>query len=86
MTPTYLAIISIVIGISPLFIAMLGALLAGLLGCEQKGGGITKCYFCGKDVGNILYGMMMMHWLLIFTGGVAVWGVIAAAIWAYWPW
>ncbi|MBU1310112.1 hypothetical protein MN202_05315 [Rheinheimera muenzenbergensis] len=86
MTPTRLAVISIAIGISPLLIALLGALLAGLLGCEQEGGGISECYFCGKDVSDILYGMMMMHWLVIITGGITVWGLAASAVWAYWPW
>lgn len=83
MTPTRLAIISIVIGLTPLLIAMLGSLLASLLGCEQKGGGISQCYFCGKDIGGILYGMMMMHWLVIITGGIAVFGVTASLLWAY---
>jgi hypothetical protein len=83
MTPTRLAIISIVIGLSPLLIALLGSLLASLLGCEQKGGSVSQCYFCGKDIGNILYGMMMMHWLVIITGGIAVFGVTGSLLWAY---
>lgn len=83
MTPTRLAIISIIIGISPLLIALLGSILTSALGCEQKGGGISQCYFCGKDVGGILYGMMMMHWLMIFTGGFAIFGIIASLLWAY---
>ncbi|MCS6177989.1 carboxypeptidase-like regulatory domain-containing protein [Shewanella baltica] len=83
MTPTQLAIISILIGISPLLIALLGSLLARLLGCEQKGGGVSKCYFCGKDIGGILYGMMMMHWLVIITGGIAIFGITASLLWTY---
>jgi hypothetical protein len=83
MTPTRLAVISIVVGLSPLLIALLGSVTASLLGCEQKGGGISQCYFCGKDIGGILYGMMMMHWLLIITGGIAVFGVTASLLWAY---
>ncbi|WP_166836339.1 DUF6795 domain-containing protein [Rheinheimera pleomorphica] len=83
MTPTRLAIFSIVIGVSPLLIALLGSALASMLGCEQKGGGVSQCYFCGKDIGDILYGMMMMHWLVIITGGIAVFGVIASVLWAY---
>lgn len=86
MTPTRLAVISIVIGVLPLLIALLGSVMASLLGCEQNGGGISQCYFCGKDIGSLLYGMMMMHWLVIITGGIAVWGVLASVIWAYWPW
>lgn len=83
MTPTRLAIISIAIGLSPLLIALLGSLIAGLLGCEQKNGDISRCYFCGKDIGGILYGMMMMHWLVMITGGIAVFGIIASLLWAY---
>lgn len=83
MTPVRLAVISIVLGLLPLAIAFIGAMLAEILGGTQKGGGVSQCYLFGKDISGILYGMMTMHWLVIFTGGIAVFGVIASVIWAY---
>ncbi|MBP7547295.1 MAG: carboxypeptidase regulatory-like domain-containing protein [Corallincola sp.] len=83
MTPTYLAIISVIVGISPLLIALLGSQLADLLDCEHEGGTVRRCYFCGRDVSSILYGMMMMHWLMLFTPGIAMYGIIASLLWAY---
>lgn len=83
MTPLRLALISIIIGASPVLIALLGSLLANVLNCEQKSGGVSSCYVFGKDISGVLYAMMMAHWLFIFTGGIAVFGIIASLLWAY---
>ncbi|WP_341503448.1 hypothetical protein [Gallaecimonas sp. GXIMD4217] len=81
MTPAKLAIWSVVIGCFPLFLSLLGVLLAKLLKCNVSAAGADKCLVLGYDVGNLLYTLMMMHWLFLITGGITVLGLVGAGIW-----
>ena len=84
MTPGRLAILSVVIGVFPLAIAALGSLIAHLKGCPLNEAAAEPCYCCGIDISRLLYAMFMCFWLTIFTGGIAVLGLLASALWAFW--
>ncbi|MGD8782901.1 MAG: hypothetical protein PVG75_00610 [Thioalkalispiraceae bacterium] len=83
MTPLKLAILSIVIGIFPFCIMLLGIGWAKLMGCEVSAAGAKGCICCGRDVSKIVYSMFMFYWLTIITGGIAVFGVSGSVIWAF---
>lgn len=85
-TPGKLALISVVIGPIPLLIALLGAGIAKMIGGTLDAAKVENCIVFGVDIGNVLYTMFMMHWLMIFTGGFAVLGLMASGIWALVNW
>lgn len=86
LTPGKLALISVVIGPIPLLIALLGAGIAKMIGGTLDAAKVENCIVFGVDIGNVLYTMFMMHWLMIFTGGFAVLGLMASGIWALVNW
>ena len=86
LTPGKLALISVVIGPIPLLIALLGAGIAKMIGGTLDASKVENCIVFGIDIGNVLYTMFMMHWLMIFTGGLAVLGLMASGIWALVSW
>lgn len=86
LTPGKLALISVVIGPVPLLIALLGAGIAKMIGGNLDAAKVENCKVFGIDIGNILYGMFMMHWFTIFTGGLAMIGLMVSGIWKLVSW
>jgi hypothetical protein len=82
MTPGKLALLSLAIGIFPIGIAMLGAGLARVAGGQVDARGASGCVLFGRDLNSLVYTLFMMHWLVMFTGGFAVFGLMSAGIWA----
>lgn len=82
VSPGSLALISLAFGISPLLVASLAGFIASRIGGTLNAAGAENCIFMGRDIGSILYTMFMMHWLTIFTGGIAVFGLIGSGLWA----
>ena len=82
LTPGKLALISVVLGPLPLVIAMIGAGVAKMIGGDLSSAGVENCIVFGVDIGNVLYTMFMMGWLLMFTGGLAMIGLFVSGIWA----
>lgn len=50
---------------TPFLLLVLAMLLARLTGCEVNEARAHPCRVAGIDLGGMLYGMMMMGWLLI---------------------
>ena len=82
LTPGKLALISMALGPLPLVIAMIGAGVAKMIGGDLSSAGVENCIVFGVDIGNVLYTMFMMGWLLMFTGGLAMIGLFVSGIWA----
>lgn len=82
MTPFYLAVLSILIGPFPIFIALLATLIAKICGCTLNEGSAEKCIVLGVDISGFLYGMFMFAWLAMFTMGLMFIGLMTSAVWA----
>lgn len=80
-SPKRLAWGSVILGIFPLLISGLSAVVAKSIGGSLHEGGYENCNVFGLDVGRVLYAMYVSVWLTIFTGGIAFFGLIAALIW-----
>lgn len=80
MTPGKLALLSLAIGIFPLGIAMLGAGLARISGGQVDARGASGCVLFGRDLNSLVYTLFMTHWLVMFTGGLAVFGLMGAGV------
>ena len=83
MTPGLLALLSLLIGVLPLMLAFLGAGLAKISGGHVDASGVRDCFLFGFDLNNLVYTLFMCHWAVIFTGGLAIFGLMASAIWAF---
>ena len=82
LSPGKLALFSLVLGPAPLLLAVIASAVAKLIGGELDASRARECKVLGVDIGGILYFMFMAHWLTIFTGGLAILGLIASGIWA----
>lgn len=65
----------------PMAIMMLGALLAGVLGCDVNDAGPMPCIVAGFDIGPVLSGLLVTGWLELIIlpalmGALALWGVV----------
>jgi hypothetical protein len=82
LTPRALALISIAVAPTPLLLTILAISVASLLGCKVDASGAQNCFFLGKDVSRIINSLFMAYWLIIFTFGLSVIGLVASGIWA----
>lgn len=82
MTPLKLALIFILIGLLPFVAVSLAIAIASLCGTELSAAGAQPCIILGRDISGVLYAMFMSGWLVLFTGGVAVWGLLGTGLWA----
>lgn len=83
VTPRRLVIISVVIAVLPLTLAFLASAIARAIGGTLHEGGYQDCTLLGFDLGPVLYQLFVMAWLSVFSGGLAIFGLIGAGIW-YW--
>jgi hypothetical protein len=72
-------------GALPLLAAFSAFAIAGSLGCRLNEGSIHPCLFLGRDVGDMLYTMLVSGWFGMLTiplAGTAlvIWLVIALAL------
>ena len=81
MTPTTLAITSVIIGFFPFISALLAHSIAGLKGVGISEANPQPCYVLGVDIGDLLYAMTMMIWLIMATIPLMFIGLIASGIW-----
>ena len=68
-----------VLSLIPMAALMVGAALAGLLGCEVNEGGPVPCLLGGVDIGPFLSGLVVTGWfeliiLPVLMGVLALWG------------
>ena len=82
MTPLFLAILSIFIGIFPILVAMLAGVIAKHYGCTLNEAGISNSERLSHRTRKILYSMFVFGWMTMFTAGLGFIGVIASVIWA----
>lgn len=82
MTPSKLALFSIIFAIFPFLVALLAMGIANLCGCTLNEAEASKCVIFGRDFSGLLYGMLIFGWLGMFTGGIGAIGLVASAIWA----
>ena len=62
-----LVVVAAVVLLIPLVVAILGAAMAGVLGCQVSEAGPTPCFVAGFDWGNLLLNMVMMGWLALVS-------------------
>ncbi len=82
LTPRSLAIVSIVVGVLPLLFSFFGMGITKLLGGRADGNGVHVKPIFGVDLSAVLTTLLMMHWLTIFSGGLAMLGLMASGVWA----
>ena len=62
-----LVVVAAVVLLIPLVVAILGAAMAGVLGCPVSEAGPTPCFVAGFDWGELLLNMVMMGWLALVS-------------------
>ena len=62
-----LVVVAAVVLLIPLVVAILGAAMAGVLGCLVSEAGPTPCFVAGFDWGDLLLNMVMMGWLALVS-------------------
>jgi len=82
LSPGRLALYSVAIGISPLLLSVLGVLLAKLMGGSVDARGPQNCSVKGVELGGLVYTLFMSYWLMIFTVGLMLLGLLTSGIWA----
>jgi hypothetical protein len=82
LTPGRLALLSLLIGVFPMILAFLGTALAKVSGGHVDASGVRDCFLFGFNLNNLVYTLFMCHWAVIFTGGLAVFGLMASGLWA----
>lgn len=82
LTPGRLALYALLIGPSPLILAVLGVLSAKILGCRVDASGAYECRLLGMKLDGLIYNLFMMYWMTIFTGGLAMICLMVSGVWA----
>lgn len=82
LTPGRLALLSLLIGVFPMILAFLGTALAKVSGGHVDASEVRDCFLFGFDLNNLVYTLFMCHWAVIFTGGLAIFGLMASGLWA----
>lgn len=82
LTPASLALSSIAIGILPLLLSGLGVVLAKISGGSVDARGPQNCSVWGVQLGGLVYTLFISYWLMLFTVGLMVLGLIISAVWA----
>lgn len=81
-TPAGLAALSILFGAAPLSLTALAVVLARLLGGSVNASGASNCLLLGFNLNAFVHSLFMSYWLVFFTGGIAIFGLIGSGIWA----
>ena len=81
MSPGRLAIYSLMLGPVPLVFPLLAKTICKLMGGSVDASQARNCVFLGIDFGGLLHAFFMAYWLVIFTAGFAVIGLIGSAVW-----
>ena len=82
ITPGWLAILSIGVGVFPIVLSALASLTAKAMGGSVSASGADNCILLGRDIGSLIYTLFMSYMLAYFTVGLAVLGLIGSGIWA----
>ena len=83
LTPKGLAVISVIVGPIPLLLSLFGMLIMKVLGGHADGNGVHVKPVLGIDLSGFLSALFLMHWLTIFTGGLAMLGLMASGVWYF---
>jgi len=81
LTPTNLALFSIVLGPAPLLLTLTSIIVAKLLGGEVDASQVRNCVLFGIDIGGFLHAFYMSYILVVFTGGLAIMGLVSSGVW-----
>src|SRR5690606_27032988 len=81
-TPGGLAALSILFGVAPFLLTVLAVVLARLLGGSVNASGASDCRLLGFNLNAFVHSLFMSYWLVLFTGGIAILGLIGSGIWA----
>lgn len=81
LTPASLALYSVIFGIAPMSLSMLGIILAKLAGGTVDARGAENCTIKGVDLGNLVYTLFMSYWLMLFTSGLMILGLLVSVVW-----
>lgn len=80
LSPGRLALYSVIIGVSPLILSISGTLLAKLSGGTVDASGSHNCIVRGVDLGGLVYTLFLSYWLMLFTGGLMILGLILSFV------
>lgn len=81
-TPAELAVLCILFGVAPFLLTILAVVLARLLGGSVNASGANNCHLLGFNFNGFIHSLFMSYWLVFFTGGIALVGLIGSGIWA----
>jgi hypothetical protein len=74
----------VLIAIFPVFLVGIAEVVGKWLGCNINEGGTDPCIRFGFKFGKVLNGMMVMGWLVLFTGPLAMLGAIGFTAYLIW--
>lgn len=78
----YLAIF--LLGAFPFFLVGIAGAVGKWLGCNINEGGTDPCIRFGVEFGKVLNGMMVMGWLVLLTGPLAMLLTIGFSVYLLW--
>ena len=87
MSTTPIVIIYLVIvlfGLFPFFLVGIASAVGKWLGCNINEGGTDPCIRFGIGFGKVLNGMMIMGWLVLLTGPLAMMAAIGFTVYLLW--
>ncbi len=72
-------IVTIVLMLLPLVLTILGGVLSWAANCESNGGNAPNCDLWGMSVGDVVYQLFFMHWLLLVSIPI---GLLVLLVWS----
>lgn len=69
--------VALVASVAPMLSMLVAAAIANYNGCTLHEGFANPCVVAGRDIGETLYNMAMMAWLMLFTLPLAALVVLA---------
>lgn len=81
MTPLFLIMIGIFIGIFPFISMLLASLISKILNIELNEGSVTNYYIGKWNLGDTLYSMFVSIWFIFFTIPLGIFIISVAGLW-----
>ncbi len=82
MSPGRLAVYSLMIGPAPLVFPLLAKIICKLTGGSVDSSQVNACDFLGLNFNRFVHTLFMSYMLVIFTGGIAIFGLLGSGMWA----
>ena len=79
--PLKLAVLSLIVGLLPIFSVLVAGGIATLNDCALHEGNPNPCLILGVDIGEILYFLGVMGWFMLISIPLGLLGLFVSGIW-----